>query len=189
MLLLLVSGSVLLYAKSVGQGIGVRFTCGRHIKTLVADLRAGDVPSANLAERSHGKSVGRKHMISTRWRFQICFMFTPTWGNDPISLYNMFQCFFLGGDGNQQTKSWMIWEVVLSNVFVFCLAMMGFHCEFLIGSLICVLWFQHCCCQGSFKHVIIIWKYSFWTICLPLGWHDLPTRFFQVARLCPFLSQ
>jgi len=30
------------------DSIGVRFTCGRHIKTLVADLRAGDVNSENL---------------------------------------------------------------------------------------------------------------------------------------------
>lgn len=30
------------------DSIGVRFTCGRHIKTLVADLRAGDVNPENL---------------------------------------------------------------------------------------------------------------------------------------------
>ena len=27
----------------------------------------------------------------TRWCFQTCFIFTPTWGNDPIWLYDIFQ--------------------------------------------------------------------------------------------------
>ena len=66
------------------------------------------------------------------------YVHSRLWGNDPISLYNMFQLFFWGG-WKPPKKIWMIWEVVCSNVFVFYLAMMGFHCEFLIGSLICVL--------------------------------------------------
>ena len=29
--------------------------------------------------------------MSAWWWFQICFIFTPTWGEDPIWLYNIFQ--------------------------------------------------------------------------------------------------
>ena len=37
--------------------------------------------------------VKRKGMnfLIPRWWFRIFFMFTPTWGNDPIWLYNIFQ--------------------------------------------------------------------------------------------------
>ena len=32
-----------------------------------------------------------KKAKKSRWWFQILFIFTPTWGNDPIWLYNIFQ--------------------------------------------------------------------------------------------------
>ena len=51
------------------------------------DLSPGNVPDAIK------RWVSYKDRYRTRWWFQIFFMFTPTWGNDPIWLLycNMFQ--------------------------------------------------------------------------------------------------
>ena len=53
--------------------------------------------------------------LTTRWWFQICFLFIPTWGNDPIWLYltNIFQMGW-----NHQPDNHRTWKLLVQMILL-----------------------------------------------------------------------
>ena len=86
--------------------VGGWFALARFIYLLPGFLRKGGV---RWMRKNPIYGVDRHATNMTRWWFQIFFMFTPTWGNDPIWLI-----FFQRGWNHQLDEQWQksLWFVL-----------------------------------------------------------------------------